>query len=756
MFHAIGRFSVKFRWPIVILWLLAVPILSYTLPTLASKASNDYSSLLPSSSPTKQAQALGGHFTTTNTNPSGGVVIIATKNGQVLSPADNAAIDSLVTKLGKLAGVTEVVNNGISPDSQARELTIKTTSGTFSGDSSAIVSTIRSTVSDSLPSTLVSHFTGQLPSQADADKGNTSSQKSTEVLTVVMIIVLLIIVFRAVLAPLVTLLPAGIALVIAAPLIAAATSIGVSVSFTAQLLLIVLVLGAGTDYGLFLVFRVREELRKGKDAKTAVVDAVTKVGESITFSAVTVIAALLCLMLATFGLYKGLGPSLAIGLAVMLCAALTFLPALLAILGKAVFWPSNIMSRKVSMGIWGRIASSATKRPKTIIVTGVLGLLLLASAIYGYNATGFNNSVSPSGSDSANGQALAAQHYPKASQNGQLLVVQLAKSAWADPGQLSTIEQSLVSSSQFMNVTGPVASNGGQGLSATQLTALRTALGDPTKLPVQYSPIKGVPAAAYYGYIQSSKLISNDGMYAEFYVDLTAGEGGSPAAMNAIPAARQALQDAAAKVNAVSTGILSSDAAAYDVSSAASNDLTLIFPIVLVVIMVLLAILLRSIIAPIYLILSVALSYFATLGFAMLVFVHSGDLTGLNFVLPFMLFVFSMALGEDYNILIMSRIREESLVEGKHTTAAITRAIGVTGTTVTSAGIILAASFAILGLVGGTVQVQQIGYSIAFGILLDTFFVRTLLVPSIATLLGRYNWWPSKLSRVLLGSKNKR
>ncbi|HVI60805.1 MAG TPA: MMPL family transporter, partial [Candidatus Saccharimonadales bacterium] len=147
-----------------------------------------------------------------------------------------------------------------------------------------------------------------------------------------------------------------------------------------------------------------------------------------------------------------------------------------------------------------------------------------------------------------------------------------------------------------------------------------------------------------------------------------------------------------------------------------------------------------------YLIATVGLSYLATLGFAMLVFVHFGHQDGLDFVLPFMLFVFSMALGEDYNILVMSRIREEAAKE-KTLLAAVTKAVGITGTTVTSAGLILAGTFGVLGLVGGNVQVQQIGYSIAFGILLDTFFVRTLLVPSIVALLGRYNWWPSKLYR---------
>ena len=162
-------------------------------------------------------------------------------------------------------------------------------------------------------------------------------------------------------------------------------------------------------------------------------------------------------------------------------------------------------------------------------------------------------------------------------------------------------------------------------------------------------------------------------------------------------------------------------------------------------ILILLGLMLRSLVAPWYLALTVALSYLATLGFAMVVFVHLGGSDGLIFVLPLLLFVFSMALGADYNILLMSRIREEA--HEASLPVALIRAIGITGGTITSAGIILAGTFAVLGLVGGSTQAQQLGFSVAFGVLLDTFFVRTLLVPSIAVLLGRWNWWPSALSK---------
>jgi RND superfamily putative drug exporter len=161
---------------------------------------------------------------------------------------------------------------------------------------------------------------------------------------------------------------------------------------------------------------------------------------------------------------------------------------------------------------------------------------------------------------------------------------------------------------------------------------------------------------------------------------------------------------------------------------------------------VLLAVLLRSLIAPLYLIATVALSYVAALGAATFIFLHVEGDTGINFVIPILLFIFAMALGEDYNILLMTRVRDEA--HDHALPEALARAVGHTGGTITSAGLILAGTFTVLAIAGNSDQSRQLGFTIAFAILLDTFFVRTLLVPSIAVLLGRWNWWPSRLSRI--------
>ena len=209
------------------------------------------------------------------------------------------------------------------------------------------------------------------------------------------------------------------------------------------------------------------------------------------------------------------------------------------------------------------------------------------------------------------------------------------------------------------------------------------------------------------------------------------------------PPSALAVAGVARSIGATANGVNGYAAQASDVGSISGSDLVSIIPIVMIVLALLLAIVLRSLVAPLYLVISVGLSYLASLGLAVLVFVLIGGQDGINFVLPFFMFIFIMALGQDYNILVMTRIREEA--HHAPIRVAVRRAVEATGTTVTSAGLILAGTFGVLTATGDT-QVQEIGLGLAAGILLDTFFVRTLLVPSVVVLLGRWNWWPSKLA----------
>jgi RND superfamily putative drug exporter len=691
-------------------------------------AKNNNSDFLPKNSPSVTSQNLESKFQSKDT-ASNAIIVASSKNGP-LTGADEAALLKIEAAVKGSPSVSEVKDQGISADGQAKQIFVGINGDAFGQKGLKVADDLRSRMkSVSVPSDLKLHLTGDFAASADSANANQKGRNSTESYTVILILVLLWFVFRAVLAPIVTLLPAALALAVSQPIIAEATKAGVQVGFITQILLIVLILGAGTDYGLFLVFRVREELRKGHPPKEAVVLSLSRVGESITFSAATVISALLSLLLASFGIYKGLGPALAIGLFTMLLIALTFLPALLAILGRAVFWPSKTSARDLKIGLWGRVADRVIKRPVVMLVAGVIILGGLSLGIVGYKAGGFGNQSAPPGSDSAAGQEVLKKHFPAADSSPQLIIFDFKNPVWNNLENVQKIQQQLQASGQFNAINGPFDANGFKVSPALLKQAHESEPSNPV--------------------LQAERqFISPDGKTVQFYGVLKAGPSGSTGAQSAIPQVRKSLNQIAAQSNANQSSIYSADSVAYDVNKVANSDLKKIIPVVLIIIAVLLAILLRSLVAPWYLILTVGLSYLASLGFAMIVFVHIQHQDGLFFILPFLMFIFCMALGEDYNILVMTRIREETHNE-LSMKKAVTKAIGITGTTVTSAGLILAGTFGILGLVGGDPSVEQIGYSIAFGILLDTFFVRTLLVPSIVVLLGRFNWWPSSVYKTI-------
>jgi RND superfamily putative drug exporter len=236
-----------------------------------------------------------------------------------------------------------------------------------------------------------------------------------------------------------------------------------------------------------------------------------------------------------------------------------------------------------------------------------------------------------------------------------------------------------------------------------------------------------------------AQYVTEGGKTVLYQTSLRAGSPGSTAAMQAIPSLRNSVSEIARSVGATQWGAAGQAAGAADVSAISGQDVVRILPVVALVLAVLLGLLLRSLVAPLYLVASVVLSYTASLGLAVFIFVTIGGQLGINFTLPFFLFVFIMALGEDYNILVMSRIKEETAELPLR--ASVPRALATTGTTVTTAGLILAGTFGVLA-VTTTGQVRQIGTGLALGILLDTFLVRTLLVPATVVLVGVWNWRP--------------
>jgi RND superfamily putative drug exporter len=742
LFGWLGRFVVRYRYYVVLVWLFGTALAVFNLPSLSAVAKSDDTAFLPASTPSIVAGRLAAPFQRQNASSA---LIVASREDGALTAADRRSIAAAERAVRRTDHVLAVRDGGLSHDGRAERAFVQLDLPRLSDGSVArlTVREIRSRLQRADAPGLRLHLTGDLALRVDRKSQSQHMQKSAEIYSVIFIVALLLLVFRALLAPLVTLLPALLALVLAGPVIAESTAIGVQVSDITQVLLVVVMLGAGTDYGLFLVFRVREELANGLGPKEAVVHAVERVGETITFSAATVAVALVTLLLATFGFYSGLGPALAIGVVLLLAAGLTLLPALIAIFGRAVFWPSRPKPGKVYRGLWGQIAGRVVRRPATTLALGAALFGGLSVALLAYTTNGFGGSGPPAKSDSVRGQAVVARYFAAADANPTSLVFRLDKPLWRDASRLAAAGSSLRRSGLFTSLSGPLDPNGTR-ITPAQLGTLHELLGSPAHLP-ERTPA-GLSQTLYQAYRASAQYVSADGRTIQLYAALRAGDPASDAAMDAIPAIRKAADAAAAILGARSSGVVNRAAGAYDVNAISSRDLLLIIPVVLLAIGILLAVLLRSLVAPVYLILSVGLSYLAALGLAVLVFVVIVGEGGLKFVLPFLMFIFLMALGEDYNILVMSRIREEARLHPLRD--AVARAVAATGTTVTSAGLILAGTFGVL-TISGSGEVRQIGLGLAAGILLDTFFVRTLLVPSTVSLIGRWNWWPSGLGRRL-------
>ena len=737
----LARVVIRFRYVVIAGWLIAAALCTLLLPSLADSVNTDNTTFLPASTPTQHALTLAAPFQPAGTTTGTLVVVGKAK----LSSTDQSDIISLQAKIAKDAHVMSVSGQGLSTDGKADKAGVVFTVSTSSPDASSTVAAVRATISAAhLPSGLRGYLTGQLPTAVDNQNSQASAQKLTAELSDLVILVMLIIVFRAVLAPLLTLGPAVLVLQTSEHVIGGLAEHGLQVSTITETMLVVLLLGAGTDYGLFLLLRVREELARGAEPRPAIERAARYVGESITSSGGTVIVALLCLALASFGLYSGLGPALAVGVAMMLLAALTLTPALLAVFGRAVFWPAPIRHAQRE-GLWARLTDQVIGHPVVTLVLGVVFLGGLALAATAYTSSGFGGtSTGPAGSGSAAGTAAINSHYPAAVANPTVVLLVYKSSVWSDLSPVQHAENDLAKKPVFASVNGLLNPNG-TAVSTQQLESLYKELGPPGKLPATQPPNSPVTPQQYDAYRATTQFVSPNGKTVQFYTTLKAGAPTTTAALNATPAVRGAVTSVQHAVGAVDNGVNGLAPASYDVSTVSQSDLKEIVPIVAALLALLLGLVLRSVIAPLYLVATVVLSYFAALGIAVLIFQDAAGDGGLDFVLPFLLFVFLMALGEDYNILVMSRIREEA--HNAPLREAVADAMHHTGTTVTSAGLILAATFGVAGLTGATTQIKELGTAIALGVLLDTFFVRTLLVPAIVVLCGRYNWWPSKLAR---------
>ena len=762
LFGAIGRFCVRYRWGVMAAWVAGCVLAVLLLPSLGSVTQSDNSSFLPASAPSQQAAALAAPLQGAASLTVVDVVVVRPDRAP-LTAIDQAGVASLAGRLARVAHVVSVRPAGLSADGKAAELAVAAalaqSGGLATAQQASLCAALRSALRSSAPPVpgLDAHLAGTVATRVDNNNSSTSSGSSVQWVSIAFVIILLVAVFRSVLAPIVAVLPAVLVVLAAERLTAvAALHGGFGISQIASLLLIVLVVGAGTDYALFLMFRVRESMRAGVPCAEAIAGSVERVGETITFSAGVLIAALGSLAFATFRLYSGLAAPLSIGIGLMLLAGLTLLPAMLACLGRAAFWPSSVRPGAGRAGWWGPACVRLVRRPVLVLCIGLVAFGALALLSGGYLAAGFGGPVTaPAGSDSASGDALLAAHFPQTAVNPTVIVLRLRQPLWTPSVAAAVLaaEDGLAADRDFTAVSGPFNPNG-----------VRFTARGYVSLFARYGPPRGDSAgpsdpgsgAAYRAYLASGSYVSADGRTVSFATLLSAGGATTTAAAQAVPSVRLDASRAALVAGAPTWGVAGQPAFTYDIARLSDGDLRTVIPIAVAVIAVLLAVVMRSLVAPLYLIASVVLSYFAALGLTVLVFMKAARQPGMTFILPFLLFVFLLALGEDYNILVMTRIREESCRLPLRD--AVGRALSVTGTTVTSAGLVLALTFGVLAVVGsgsaGPANVRTIvdvGVGLALGVLMDTFGVRTLLVPSAVVLIGRWNWWPSRLSRPASG-----
>ncbi len=462
----------------------------------------------------------------------------------------------------------------------------------------------------------------------------------------------------------------------------------IDVNGQSQGILSVLVLGAGTDYALLLISRYREELHHHSTPVAAMRAAYKGTFEPIVASGATVALGLLVLLLSDLSGNRGLGPIGAIGVAVAVITMVTLLPAFLVLFGRWIFWPRIPRFDDVDSqltGTWAKVGNIVERRPRRAwVVTGLL-LVVLAAFSTTLKTDGLSTSESFTGNpESVVGQKLLENHFP-----------------------------------------------GGEG--------------DPTKVILKNELIPAVSAklqsvagvTAVAPEANAAGVIVKDGLSILNVTLSTAPD--SRESRDRIPAIREA-------VKSVDESILvgGTTAVFFDTDVAARHDNRTVIPVVLLLITLILGLLLRSIVSAVLLLGTVVLSYFATLGVCALVFNHIFGFAGADASFPLFAFIFLVALGIDYNIFLMTRVREESGKMG--TRKGVIKGLTVTGSVITSAGIVLAATFGVLGILP-LVFLAELGFAVAFGVLLDTIIVRSILVPALVHEIGPKVWWPSKLSK---------
>ncbi|MFF7633520.1 MMPL family transporter [Kitasatospora sp. NPDC008050] len=718
MIRALTGFSTRNPWKVIAVWAvlgIGLTILSQALMFKVTQTQT--ADFLPKSYDSAAAMKIAQDRFGTKADSNPVTVLVARTDGKPLTAADQQQIGAEAEKLGRLkvtmprtkdtmplahdySQIPQVGTAMVAPDRTFELLSANLTGNSADPGLQATFRAFRDgTRAEFATVGMRTGFTGSLADQIDSDDSTKTLSTVASGVMLGLIVLIHVLVFRSVLAALVPLLlVAVIGGMASGAVVGTALLTGIKLDPSVPSLISVVLLGIGIDYFLFMMFRFREHLRAdtGRGSQQHRHDAAAevsgRVGTAVTSAALTIVAAFATLGVATFGQFRVLGPAIAVSVLVMLLASLTLMPAVLAACGRKLFWPSRALKREPREGAAARFGDLVARRPLAMIVAGLALMGALGAGLVGMK---MDYGLGGGGPRTA-AQTTAAE------------ISRALPAGVSDP------------TSVFVE-----AKDGGK-LNAGALDGLAHDLGQ----------VAGVGQVA-------KPVLSEDAQAGRIDLFLTA-DSQSQQARDLVSGPLRA-----AVAKSTPTGLVAhvggTPAIFADVSTAVDHDLRLVFPVAAALIAVILILLLRSLLAPMVLMLSVGLGFVATLGAATLVFQHAMNKPGVTFTLPLVLFLFVVALGTDYNILISDRIREEMERPGP-ARAAVARAVRHTAPAIATAGLVLAGSFGSLA-VTPTPSTQQVGFATGLGILLSAFVLSIVLVPALAALLGRSIWWPVRPGR---------
>ena len=671
-------------WIVIAVWVLVAGALAMG-PKLQSVTTNDASRSLPASLESKRADALQQ---ASFPNAKGTPIIVVYSSAAALTEAQKQTIASAKDWLTSGAEPVNSARVEYSPDGRGALIFASLDGNPGEESFRDSVQVIRDHFGDSLDGMEV-RVTGPGGLITDVYQIFLNADVKLLVGTVILVLVLLLVIYRSPVLPFVPLLAVGFGYFVAGGILAAvAKATGSTLSGQATSLMVILLFGAGTDYGLLLISRYREELRRESDARVALATALGETWEAITASGLTVTLAVLTLLFARYGDYRSFAPVLGLGVFVTLIAGLTLMPALLALLGRRAFWPRVPREGDATEHrTWRRIAETVAAAPRrsAAVVAAILVVLALGCLFYSPRFSFTEDFLKDM--PSKQGYALLERHFPKGALAPTTVLI---KAPQAPPE----------------SVTGMIA-------------------GALNKAP-------GVAAAFPTGTADGGKLLS-------FQVILK-GDPYSKEALKQIADLRQVARKTAAVGGGVAL-VGGPTAIQADTWALSNRDTIVVAVAALLVVGVILAVLLRALIAPLYLLFTNVLSYLAALGATIVITEKLFGWQHISYRIPLYMFIFLVALGSDYNIFITTRIRGEAMRHGLRD--GTVKAVTATGGVLTSAGIILAGTFLIL-LSQPVKDLAEISIGVALGVLIDTFLVRTALVPGLTLTVGPAAGWPGR------------